>query len=488
MKDYDNSIEESENVIDLYVLFGDLLGGIKRLWWIMVLLILITTGLSCYMEYKNYAPYYTASATFTVSLNSDKKDTSMLEENTKATLMSKTFPYIITNGILKDIVQKDLGLDYITEDITAENIENTNLFTINVVSDDAKRAYDVLQSVIKNYPKLAEPVVGSTHLTMLDQTGVPGDPDNKKDYKRSMAKGAIPGAAVGVILLLAYAFTRKTIRKAEDLTKLTSMKNLGILPEVVFKKRGKKSYKIVSIRNDKVTPWYKECIYKIRTRVEKAMNNQSMKSVLVTSALSGEGKSTFALNLALAIAEQDKKVVLVDCDLHKPSIHKMVTLQYEAAGLEKVLNEEAELTEALQYSEEDKITILGGLTSVANASEIIGTNKMEEIIRQLEEMFDVIVIDTAPSAVLSDTSVLARFVDGLIYVVKQDYAKVNQILESLDNLSESSNIKIIGSVINGTKSGISGYGYNAGYGYGYGRYGSERRKTKNKMELDFNKE
>lgn len=486
MEEFEN--DDDDKVIDLSILISDLLRGVKKFWWVVILLSVITAGFTCYMEKKNYHPYYTASATFTVTLKSGSDGYSIYEETVKASLMSKTFPYIIMNGLLKDIVADDLGLDYLSENITAENIVNTNLFTINVSSDHAERAYKVLQSVIKNYPKIAEPVVGSTHLTMLDQTGIPKEPDNGLNYKDSILKGMLPGLGLGIFLLILYAYTRRTIHKEEDLIRLTNLRNLGTLPEVTFKKRGNRQVNLVSIKNEKVSSWYKESIYKIRTRVDKVANNNNLKSILVTSAVSGEGKSTFAFNLALAMAEQEKKVVLMDCDLHKPSIANMVSLAEDAIGLEQVLYSEAELFEAIHYLERYKLSVLAGMSPTPNASEIIGASKMKEILKQLEENYDIVIIDTAPSAVLSDTIELARIVDGLIYVVKQDYAKVNQILESLENLGDMKHIDMIGCVLNGVKTGITGFGYGYGYGYGYGsygRYGSERRNyKKEKMKLE----
>ncbi len=485
--EYKNEIQQNEDMIDLSVLIGDLIKGIKRLWWMMTLIILLSAGITCYMEYREYSPYYTASATFTVSLGNSTDQSSIYEESTKATLMSKTFPYIIMNGILNDIVQEDLGYDYIAEDISAEDIEDTNLFTISVKSDDPQRAYAILQSVINNYPKVAEPVVGSTHLTMLDQTGVPQSPDNRKEYWNSLKKGAIPGVVVSLFALFLFAFTKRTIHGQDDLIKLTSMRNLGVLPVVTFKKRGKQYNKTVTLLNDKVSPWYRESIYKIRTRVEKAMNKRSMKSIVITSAVSGEGKTTFALNLAIAMVELNKKVLLLDCDLYKPSVAKMLLLNEDVAGLEQVLKEEISLENAIQYCETTSLHVLAGHVPVKNATELVGSAEMGIIMEQLEEMYDVIIIDSAPSAILSDTSVLSRQVDGMIYVVKQDYAKVNLILESLDNINESSNIEIIGSVINCSKSGIGGYGY--GYNYGYERYGSERKSNhKDNIQFQYSEE
>lgn len=484
MKYIENELDESEYTIDLFALINNLWVGTKKFGWIILILALITSSAACLKVKRSFYPYYTASATFTVNLDLDSS-TSIYEDSLRASQMSTTFPYILTSSLLRNIIAADLGVDYVYEDISAENIEDTNLFTISVSSDDPEWAYNVLQSVIKNYPKVAETVVGSTHLNMIEETGVPKIPDNSLNYKSSIKTGAIPGAALGIIIILAYALTRRTVYKMDDLTGLTNMKQIGVLPKVTFKKRGRNKQNEISLRNSKLSSGYLENIYKIRTRLEKLVKTKGIKSILITSSIPSEGKSTIALNLALALAEEGKKVILVDFDLRHPSIKTMLSLHEEAAGFEDVLNDEAELKEKIKYIEELKISVLACSQPVKNSSEIIGTPKIGGYITELEEEYDFVILDTAPSAILSDTSDLAKYVGGALFVIKQDYAKVNHILEALDHLSDSSSIEILGCVFNHIRTGIGGYGYGYGYGYGkYGSYGYGRRKHRDELAVD----
>lgn len=295
------------------------------------------------------------------------------------------------------------------------------------------------------------------------------------------------------------------------MAKLTSIKHLGSLPRVKIKKRSKKKEFIISLQNEKLPRWYQECVYKIRTRVEKIMENKE-KTILVTSAIQGEGKSTVAYNLALSLAEVGKKVILVDCDLHNPAIRKRmdlfetdkrknlnktnnmestsilneaaVALQdtieaigcpleqkaniLQDAGLSHVLKVEISLEDALIRYEGLNLSILADLEPINNATEILGTSRMRGLIEELENQADYVILDSPPAAILSDASDLAKLVEGIIYVVKQDYAMLDQILKNFEYLSESSNAEIIGFVLNDTTTSFNGYGYGKGYGYGYG--------------------
>jgi len=470
----------SDDVIDIHFIMNNFKNGILRFGWIIIVFAIISSGIVCLKMKYDYNPRYIAAATFAVNLNLESNGT-IYEDNLRASQMSATFPYIITSGVLKNIIAVDLGVESVSESITAENIEGTNLFTIRVVANEAKWAYLVLQSVIKSYPTVAEMVVGSTYLSMIEESGVPKEPSNSPNYLGIIELGALPGAAIGVIILLFYAVTRRTIYRNSDFIKLSSIKHLGTLPKVLFKRRSKEIMNI-TILNDKLVS-YREDIYRIRTRVEKISAAKKMKSILITSAVPSEGKSTVALNLALAFAQGGKNVILVDCDLYRPSIKNMLSLEEEFQGLEKVLAGETKLTDAIRYIDEMKLSVLACSKPVDHSAEIMGTEKIHNILAELEASFDYVILDTAPSAILSDTADLAKHVDGAIYVIKQDYAKVNHILDGLEHLSESSNIDIIGFVFNCVRVGIGSYGY--GYGYGkYGHYGHGKKKHAEELLLE----
>lgn len=480
MNNFETETEDAEYAIDLYALIHNLWIGTKKFGWLIIVLAIITSGIASFRTMKSFYPYYSASATFAVKLNMNSSN-SIYEDSLRASQLSATFPYILTSGVLRNIIATDLGVEYVSEDISAENVEDTNLFTIRVFSDDPNWAYQVLQSVIKNYPQVAETVIGSTYLDMIEESGVPKNPVNHIDYIGGLKTGAMPGVACGIFIIILYAVTRRTIYKLEDLKELSNMKQLGSLPIVVFKKRGNNKERIL-LNNKKLPPSYVENLYKIRVRIEKIAANKDLKSILVTSAIPGEGKSTFALNLGLALAEEGKKVILVDFDLRRPSVHNMLSLEEEFTKFEKVLQEEIELPEAIYYSEEHKISVLACSKPMKNSSEIIGTAAIGRIMKELKQNYDYVIVDTAPATIMSDTTDLAMYVDGAVFMVKQDYAKVNYIVDALEHLVDSSNIEMIGCVLNCMNTSFYNYGYGYGYGsygkYGYGKYGYGKRKHK----------
>jgi len=468
MRYYDAALIE-ENTIDLSKIARNFLTGLRKFFWLILMLAIIVAFIFCFYAGQKYVPEYTAAVTFTVNLDL-ASDGSIYEDTVRASQLSATFPYIITSSVLKNIIAEDLGFEALAERITAENVEDTNLFTIKVTSDSPDRAYNVLQSVIKNYPLIADTVVGGTHLNMIEDSGIPSEPSNPIDYLKLIKYGAAIGAAMGLLIITAYAFARKTIHKPDDLSEVTNIKFLGLLPHLSEKKKNRMigDVRKRAAQNDKFAVEYMDDIYKIRTRLNKIISSKGIKSILVTSALPAEGKSTFALNLALSMAELSNKVILVDCDFRRPSLFKILPDLKEGAYLNDVLQDNNKLDDAIRYYDEYGISVLACNKPMPEASELPGAQSISEILQTLREKYDYIIIDSAPSAIVSDTLELAKSADGVIYIIRQDYSKVRHIQQGLEHIVESSRAEIIGCVLNNVRHMPLGYGY--GYGY-YGKYG-----------------
>ncbi|MGN0483993.1 MAG: YveK family protein, partial [Lachnospiraceae bacterium] len=193
-KDQQKQIE----LIDITEILKDYFRIFRRMWaWVLIFCIL-GAGLFYARARLQYTPQYTASATFTINIQQEQQSledsgTATFFDNSAAEQMAKTFPYILTSGVLKRKVAKDMGTGAVTGNIQASVAENTNLLTISVTDRDAGRAYSTLKSVVENYPSVAEVIVGKTYMEMLDETGIPPQPDNPKNFKNSAAKGAIAG-------------------------------------------------------------------------------------------------------------------------------------------------------------------------------------------------------------------------------------------------------------------------------------------------------
>lgn len=443
--------------------------GLKRFWWLLILLAVLGGGVLGVRAWKNYVPTYTASVTFTVRVdNSVYAGISAYNAKT-ASQMERTFPYILTSGVLSDIVKEDLNTDYLPA-ISAKAIENANLLELKVTGTDPKFCHKVLQSVINNYPAIAERVVGPTELTIVDATGIPDTPNNQRSWKSAAEKGALAGLAAAALLILAYGSLNATVMGRDDFQRISNAAYLGALPVVPSKKRTNAAAQIVNLKTVNSRN-YREAFRTVSSRVNKALKQNNYRVLMVSSAIPSEGKTTVSFNLATALSDLQHKVLLIDCDLRSPSLYRMLK-QKECEGITEWYNGEAELSQIIHSVTADKLDVIFAGQATNDSAEILGSDKFKQLLTSLRNEYDLIVLDTPPCSMLADATELSTQADCFAMVVKQDYASRDSVISGLNNLQESG-IPIIGYIMNEYEGGASGrYGYGYGYGkYGYGKYG-----------------
>jgi len=224
---------------------------------------------------------------------------------------------------------------------------------------------------------------------------------------------------------------------------------------------------IFSITNKNAPTHYVESYKMIANNIEFIAIAQDCKTIMVTSAIENEGKTNCVVNLSLALSGYGKKVCLVDCDLRKPSIHR---LQRHSSGLAYVLKGEVTLEEAIfKHDESDLDILLAGLIP-PNPTELLASTKMQKIIEQLKEKYDYVIFDTPPCIGISDVSVLGRYMDAVIITIKHNSTDKKLAARAKQNL-ESAGINVIGSILTeyNADSDLSDYSYYYSYGgYNYG--------------------
>lgn len=474
MREYETRhVDNDENKID--IIQGIVKGWkcFKRTWWLLLVLAAVGVGIAGIYRLFFFKPVYTASSSFTVNVG-DSED-SISSYNAQITLeqMSATFPYILESGALKDVVRENLGLDELDADITATALENTSLFQISVTSADPDLSYNVLQSVIENYPQVARYIVGNTTLTLLDTTGVPSSPSNSIGGRTLLAYGVGGGAVVYLVILIILSYARKTVMSGESLKRYTNVQCIGTIPQNYMKRRSSKNRQLMLIDRRTATPSFTEAVNTLYIRSSRRLKKENQKILVITSAAEGEGKSTVAANLALDYALKGHKVLLVDCDLRHPSVGEKFDMK-NTWGFDAVLQEEVSLEEAVCTYRDTGLDLLAGSRPVNQNQipSILGNKSVKEFLDSWRELYDYIIIDTPPCGILQDASFLASYADAVLMVIRQDYQPVKRVVTGLELMADTGS-RILGYVINNESMTIGSYGYGRyGYGnYGYGKYG-----------------
>lgn len=457
-----------------------ILTGIKKHWYIIAVLAgICCVGFTLY-SYRAYTPQYTAVATFTVTPKGDSLSAyTSISSNASTQQLEKTFPYIITSAPLTRVVAEDLGLSYVPGTLTATAVEDTNLFTITVTSSNYETAYNVLKSVINNYPSVAEYVVGATDLVLVVPPSASSTPINPISYREKALIGTAVGALLGLLIVFFLENFNHTVRHPDEIRKLLNNQRLGSIVKVV-KKKSSHSTGSLTIDDAHTDPRFKESVFSIRNKIIKLCADQKINSVMVASTTTNEGKTTVAANLAIALAKKHYRTVIIDCDLRNPTVRQQLNIPESCSlGIVDVITGGCSLQDAIVKTKKNGLYVLPGTIPVNNASELMGSKQLADLVGALEKIFDYVVIDAPPVGIVSDALEMKDYVGGLVFVVRQDYAKVSKILDSI-SLFGYSKIKILGCIFNmasGVLStrGYGRYGYNSYGGYGsygsYGRYG-----------------
>lgn len=203
----------------------------------------------------------------------------------------------------------------------------------------------------------------------------------------------------------------------------------------------------------------------IRTNVEFAQFDKDTKSLMVTSSVPAEGKSTISVNLALTIAQTGKKVLLVDADLRKPTVNRTFQINNEYGLTTLLMDPDFSINHAVKHIRDLNIHVLTSGPIPPNPAELLGSGQMRHLINVFEENFDVIIYDVPPMNAVSDPQIMATRIKDVILVARHGYVRKEEVTNSV-NLLAQVEANILGYVLNNQPAtDASGYGY--GYGYGY---------------------
>ena len=435
--------------IDLTVAINDFFRILrKNLIWAVLVIALCAAG---YTVYKNhvYTPSYTAASTFVVSTSEQSMGT--YYDTAAARQVAQTFPYILTSDILQRQVAQVLGLDYLPGVIRASVLENTNFLTISVTDSDPQRSFQTLEALLQTFPSISESIIGKVYMELMDETGVPTAPNNAENTKLNLISGALVGAVLCTAMILVTMFTVRTIRCEEDCPRRINAKCLGAVPWVRRKVRSKQTVVHPHILQKHADPDFVEAFRIIRNKIDHSCSGSRIKTILVTSTFAGEGKSTTAVNTALALAQEGKRVALIDCDLRNPSDAEILGT-VRGKGLINFLRDETKIEECSLQGENFlphslPLTFIRGGKAVQDGASYLADHRMKILIRALEKQMDYVILDTPPAGLLTDAAILAQYAQGAVYVVKKDFSKVDKILEGMEHLTQS-NTEIIGCVLN----------------------------------------
>ena len=460
-----------EKIQDKTINLGTLMIRLKiaffRLWPVVVSLSVLL-GLVWYARARNsYVPMYESKAIFTVDSGYTAEDifvTGAYYDHYAAQQLAGAFPHFLTLDMMNDLVVQQLPKGYITGSAAAEAVADSNMVVLTVQDRDPQAAYDYLCAIIDCFPQVAVYMVDNPQVKIMTSPNLPTEPITSTPGVGSFAKGAIIGLALSMAFLFFYALLRHTIQTPDELKSTVNLPILIALPKVTHKKRRSGSTPLITADSD---PNMAESIRGLRMKVKKNLATSGGKTILVTSTLAGEGKTTVGVNLAYSLLSDGHKVILLDADLRSQSVAR--TLGEKAIGnsmMDCLKDSKLSILDCVRTTDKGLDFISGRSTDKRHY--IVGMEPTRKLLEVLKQHYDYVVIDTPPCEIVSDAASLCRCADCVLYVIRQNYTQKPQIINAITSLHQK-DVKITGIVFNGVPQFHRqyGYGYRSTYGYGY---------------------
>ena len=449
--------------IDLISMLKD----IAKEWWAILLLSLAVALFADIWVNTTYQPEYKTSTTFVVTAKG--MNTNVYQNLNSTQQLAQQFTEILDSNVLKKKVAQDLNMSSLNIDSSVDLVPETNLITLSVKAGTAVESYRILQSIMKNYNTVSDYAIKNVIIETIQSPAVSMAPVNPLNEKKTMVIAFIAAVAVLMVLVAGISYLRDTIKNPKDVTSKLDTRLLGSIyhekKSKSLKLRKKKEFVSMLISNPLRSFQYAESNKMMASRVRSYLDKENAKTLLVTSVMENEGKSTVAANLALGLAQEGSRVMLIDCDFRKPAQYKIFDMEgKDGDDLGKVLTGKAGTENLIRNWNDTNLYMILNRTSSNSIETMLKSTTLRQIVGFCRQNMDYVIIDTSPLALVSDTEELAQMADASVLVVRQDTVLTKDINDAIDILNNTRG-KVLGCVLNDASSSQI-TGSTAHYGYG----------------------
>jgi succinoglycan biosynthesis transport protein ExoP len=424
---------------------------IRKMKWLVIFL----AGLFAFSAYAfavvSYKPYYYATTSLIVnsrdtgSPEADRRPT--LDDFTLARTLVPTYTLVLQSNRVMNYVREELGLDIPTSVlrsfVSLQAVEDTQVLYLNVTCPDRQMAVDISKAIVRVAPKAFMDTVEIGSVRVIDTAFAVGTVPRNAKIKTAVGGGI--GLVCGIVIIFIYGMLSGKIISAKD---LESSLGVPVLGEIEYVRKKRSGGLLIS------SPFIpKSCIEAYMTLgaiTDRLLRDKGIKKLLISSAVKGEGRTNTAINLAIALANAGRSVLLMDCDLRNPKIAEILGLQHgDAAVFHGIESGHGEAFECV-------IEVRPGLHVIPFVSQFDRSHSLFRSVgfgRSIElysSRYDYILYDSPPLYPVTDALYLAEHADGVLMVVRQDKASVKTIYDCVMKLGFL-DAGIIGCVLNGKK-------------------------------------
>lgn len=469
---------ENNEYIDMKKILNIILS--KKIF--IALIILLSLVMSYFYSYYYKKPQYNSSVTVLLTGDEaqEEKQVTQTDLNLNSGLIS-TYGSIAKSANVLSKVIENLGLDIsvknLQKNLTVAEIKNTQFLKITVENSNPETAMKIANEISTVFVEQIKTIYNIQNINIIDTAEISNTPCNINHIK-DMAIALMAGIfASGVLILILYILD-DTIKSEKDIPVNLKLETIGTIPNT------NKTNNELIIETDPKS-YIVECLKTTRTNILYSSNINKKKAILFTSAREKEGKSFIVNNIAVAFAQANKKVLIVDTNLRTPKGRSQIFENQTGEGLSDFIKEITEnklenLEKAKKYIKETKIPnlhILESGTIPPNPSELLSSTNMRNLLELLKSMYDLVLLDGTPSMIVSDSIALSTMVDSTILIAENKVSKINELKKTKRQIQDVGG-KIMGVILN--KSDVQ---HNKYYGKGYGYYYGDGKQEKVEKEI-----
>lgn len=411
---------------------------ILKNWWVVVFMALAAflgfTGLGL----LTYTPQYTASSTLVIRFKGSDAYRALAE----TTQMTAVYQEVFQSSALRNMISDSTG-EEVNGSISCSQIEETNLLVLKATASTPRQAYLFIHSALDNYEQVAGFVFTNVTLEIVQEPAVPEQASNESFLiAHRVELTALAALGTAALITLIYLL-RNTVKVSAKASTLLDGKVLGTVPFEKKQPGGKhtgqrKGVPALLLTSPLVSMNFAEASRRAATRLEAHLRHKQYQVLLVASVEENEGKSTVAANIAIALAEHGKRVMLIDGDFRKPAQYKIFDRQNtKQPSFSDVVAGKLSWEQAAVQNEKSGILELFQFKVLKNPVALLNSKKLGDLLAVLRGEADYIVIDCSPVAVAADAELWMRHADTVALVVRQDRADVRVINDTVDLIWKS---------------------------------------------------
>lgn len=459
--------------------------------WLIVVASILCAVLTFVGTYYLVTPQYESSAMFYVNNDTfsiGDVGISSGDISTRKDLVDSYIVILNSRNLLtkvRDYAGVDHSIDELREMITAASVDSTEIFEVIVSSPDPYEAKRIANAIMECLPGQIADIIQGTAAKVVDEPVLATKPSSP-NYITSTLVGFLIGLMVSVVGIVLYELFDVTIRAEEDVQQSCTYPILAEVPDMQAQSKGGYYYRDTQKHKPSAIAGEKDTIlvgngisfaaseaYKLlRTKLQFSFVDESDCHIIgVSSALAGEGKSISSVNMAYSLAQLEKRVLLIDCDMRRPSLSAKLPIQ-KVPGLSNYLTRQVSKDEVIQKytTEECAFDVISSGRNPPNPIELLSSGRMQKMLDQFRQSYDFIILDLPPVGEVSDALVAAKLVDGILLVVRQNYCNRNALSEAVEQFKFVES-RILGVVLNCTTDGGGRYGkHYKSYKRYYSRY------------------